>query len=310
MEEELEWAMSQLEKRDRALGDIAGQEEEITGQLEAITASSAQVGRGMQKLKGQLEQIASLSEEGSETAGDVHSALMGANNAVESFEANHAIFLGKVKEQGEKLKGLAEESRKLAGPVGAFNGTGEFLQGECRSMQEIVNQMREFSKEMSVLALNAAIEAGRLGEPGIRFVEAAEGVREFSESYENAAVEMEVRLERALAQLGEMEEHAKELGGKCQELQSSLGRLAMAGMQNMATYETGQLNLREALSGNSIRRADELIQSLGDAALIKEEMEEQMEELAREQEGQKGCIDELESLYKKMREVAREGLEE
>ena len=47
--------------------------------------------------------------------------------------------------------------------------------------------MSEFAGNMSTLSLNAAIEAGRLGDSAMKFVRAADEVREFSEEYEEFA---------------------------------------------------------------------------------------------------------------------------
>ena len=47
----------------------------------------------------------------------------------------------------------------------------------------ISEEMEKYSKNMSVLALNAAIEAGRLGDGGKQFVNAAEDIRIASTQY-------------------------------------------------------------------------------------------------------------------------------
>ena len=59
------------------------------------------------------------------------------------------------------------------------------------------------TKNMTVLALNAAIEAGRLGESGMRFLQAAENVRQLSEEYG-----------RMVSELSSQMKELQEIGGR------------------------------------------------------------------------------------------------
>ena len=78
-------------------------------------------------------------------------------------------------------------------------------------MKEQVAGLDDLGKQMEMHALQAAIEAGRLGEPGRGFVEAAEEVRVLSGQYSWAAAFLTdkmgrilTRLEEAEAQMGQM----------------------------------------------------------------------------------------------------------
>ena len=65
--------------------------------------------------------------------------------------------------------------------------------------------MEEFGKQMGVLSLQAAIEAGRLGEDGRQFVEAAENIRTYTVNYDKVIAQTREQLEQSDERLNELE---------------------------------------------------------------------------------------------------------
>lgn len=74
-----------------------------------------------------------------------------------------------------------------------------------QSCRENLDQMEEFGKQMGVLSLQAAIEAGRLGEDGRQFVEAAEDIRTYAANYDKVIAQTREQLEQSDERLNELE---------------------------------------------------------------------------------------------------------
>lgn len=80
-----------------------------------------------------------------------------------------------------------------------------------QSCRENLDQMEEFGKQMGVLSLQAAIEAGRLGEDGRQFVEAAENIRTYTVNYDKVIAQTREQLEQSDERLNELEKQVHHL---------------------------------------------------------------------------------------------------
>ena len=80
-----------------------------------------------------------------------------------------------------------------------------------QSCRENLDQMEEFGKQMGVLSLQAAIEAGRLGEDGRQFVEAAEDIRTYAANYDKVFAQTREQLEQSDDRLNELEKQVHHL---------------------------------------------------------------------------------------------------
>lgn len=80
-----------------------------------------------------------------------------------------------------------------------------------QSCRENLDQMEEFGKQMGVLSLQAAIEAGRLGEDGRQFVEAAEDIRSYAANYDKVIAQTREQLEQSDDRLNELEKQVHHL---------------------------------------------------------------------------------------------------
>lgn len=114
------------------------------------------------------------------------------------------------KQQGERnqkllqqVEGIAEKQEKLRSeqqqvwretgnpeePIALTKIVSPITMELSHGMEEMRNMLEDvvdLGRQMGVISLNAAVEAGRMGEGGKRFVEAAEEVRELSEKYQQA----------------------------------------------------------------------------------------------------------------------------
>ncbi len=80
-----------------------------------------------------------------------------------------------------------------------------------QSCRENLDQMEEFGKQMGVLSLQAAIEAGRLGEDGRQFVEAAEDIRTYAANYDKVIAHTRELLQQSDDRLNELEKQVHHL---------------------------------------------------------------------------------------------------
>lgn len=310
LEEELAAVRERDARRKKLLSEITEHRDDVSEQFARMTASRAQAKRAMEQMEAQMKSAADLAESSSVAADEVHNAMIEMNNAVGTFEVNHTVFVGQVKDQNEKIKEIVENNKHFTGPVKYLTEAPPTFQEEYSRMLECIGQMREFSKSMGVLALNAAIEAGRMGESGEKFISAAEEIRTFSENYDRGAAELSEQLKQSAKRVEELSEQVHQLSGLIKENNISMGRLMQEGMQHMAAYESGQLKLRELLPDTLIGRADALQQSQKETAGLSEQMLAQAGSVREELSEQKSCADELENIYKGMQQSAGNGLKD
>lgn len=304
LEEALDQARDRNERRRRILWEICGQKENTTEQFTRLTASRAQIIQNIDRVEEELQQIAELSDHSTAAAGDVHSVMIEMNNAVESFDANHSVFVGQVKKQNEKVMEVVESNKHFTTPMKYISETPVFMRDDYHAMQEKVKQMQEYSRNMGVLALNAAIEAGRMGEAGSRFIASAEEIRAFSENYEKAAAELEAQVNASNQRVDALEEQVRHLNLLLKDNNILMGKVMKDGMMNLATYEAGQLELRSALPDTAVGKADALLQSEIEAAKIEEQIRNQVGYIRGELGEEKNCIEELENIYKRIQQSA------
>ena len=118
-----------------------------------------------------------LAEESCRTGKELYSTFVEVHNAVESFEANHSIFIGQVAEQNEKIKEVFEQHKALKEPCAQLEESLYRASKEQDGLGNVTAELEDDAKNMGVLALNAAIEAARMGENGEKFLHAAEEIK-------------------------------------------------------------------------------------------------------------------------------------
>jgi len=79
---------------------------------------------------------------------------------------------------------------------------------ETDKIRAVMENMNQYSSQMSMLSLNAAIEAGRMGDKGRTFVNAAEEVRKLAGQYQEMSVELLSQMERLTDRVNQLETQA------------------------------------------------------------------------------------------------------
>lgn len=162
------------------------QTEQVLGKLSLMWIDAEQrmseMERGQREIERQLKQVDSA----------VNNVSHESNRHLEKSQKllqQAEDIAGKQKNLKEQQKQIQKESgsveaekpislAKIIAPV-----TAELSHG-MEEMRNMLEEVVELGKQMEVLSLNAAVEAGRMGEGGRKFVEAAEEVRGLSDKYQ------------------------------------------------------------------------------------------------------------------------------
>lgn len=305
LEEEVAELREQNRKKENVMKELRSSKTEVEEQFAALTASRVQLEQHVGQMTEEVGRVSELAEKSRAAAGDVHSAMMSVNNAVESFDATHSVFLGQLKNQNEKISEFLEQHRGYGEPVENLTRMQEQMKESEEKTKTVIGEMKEYSQTMGVLALNAAIEAGRMGESALGFIHAAEEVRAFSEKYEASADILEEEFKASQARNAELEKEIEQLKTVFKECTIAMGKLYSGGVQNISAYEAGQIDLREHISGDTLGRADALQQAGEEFLRLQQELNREIRAVQEEMGEQKRSVDEIETIYQDLQQAAR-----
>lgn len=307
LEEELVAARKENERKEKMLSEILERKDTVVEQFARMTASRAQMEKDVTYVKEQVQAIYELASNSERTAGDIHNTMIEAKNGVNTFDANHSVFVKQMRQQGERIVEIVENNKHFTTPMKHITEAEAAYNEERQQLSERAERMIELSKNMSVLSLNAAIEAGRMGDAGSGFIAAAEEIRTFSENYEREARELKEQLAQSEKRATELEEQIHYLNELLKENNISMGKLYKDSSQNLAAYEGGQTDIRGLISEEILGRTDALRQSEQECANTQEHMLLRMDEVWEEIEECKNSADELEALWKELYQSAWQG---
>lgn len=205
----------------------------------------------------------------------------------------YAIQLEQIAEKLKEVSDLEENRKKVAEHQSRMAETGKQTVAQIEELSELCEQtkkveqesrevktqtmeqsfaelekMQETAKNMSTLALNAAIEAGRLGQSGIGFLQAAEEVRKLSEEY----VKMTENLVEQLSEMqkiqgeSDLADSLTKISDKVKETELLTDALKNDVMPQMSDASDVIKEQREAVSqiSSGIRQAEDRYQRVLD----------------------------------------------
>lgn len=159
----------------------------------------------------------------------VSSAVDGVSDkSNQQIEKNQKLLLRaeEIAEKQKKLRAEQKQVQKESGNVEAEKPvslskiivpvTAELSQG-MEEMRNMLEDVVELGKQMEVLSLNAAVEAGRMGEDGRKFVEAAEEVRGLSDKYQQTTATLAQHLQRVGLKWQKSKEEIEEVEGRLKQ---------------------------------------------------------------------------------------------
>ncbi len=250
---------------------------------EAIEEAIEQEKQRKEKTKDIKKQAGRLEKEAERTAGNCR-------RAVARIQGQHEDFLE-----------MIGQSEKFISPLEIVHPAAEEMSREIEEMKKQAGQMSGFGKQMEMLSLNAAIEAGRLGEGGRKFVEAAEEVRGLSGQYCQAAAALDEKMGRLTAMLEDAEEQVAHLTRLLKGQNARMERTAGELGENVAKLEEADV---QGLSVKMRELAGEMEQAfLGQDGLAKP-LEEAAEAAGQVEKGLDAQEEEIGRLQRKAEEAA------
>ncbi|MDR2260930.1 MAG: methyl-accepting chemotaxis protein [Azoarcus sp.] len=148
-----------------ALGDMHN----LSGNIDQLSSSTAQVNRGIEELSAAIGQVARAAE----TAG-----------------ARMDEAAGKVTHGKKVVQGVIDSIRVVESRVHSSLAEVERLTEHSRKIETVVASIGAIAGQTNLLALNAAIEAARAGEVGRGFAVVADEVRKLAEQSASSADEI------------------------------------------------------------------------------------------------------------------------
>ena len=209
---------------------------------------------------------------------------------------------GDIVEKQESLRAAQEQVRSEVGNAAAETPvslakiiapiTAELSNG-MEEMRKMLEDVVEIGRQMGVLSLNAAVEAGRMGESGRKFVEAAEEVREMSDHYQQTtatlAQQMQIVGMKWQKSRGEIEEVEERLKAKnaCTAVGDEMLNLPIADLQ---------IEMEKAFGDESIKeRCEDVSQKVEEARQDFLQQKEKWDGLRQTTEQAKAMVKEIQS---------------
>lgn len=211
--EELQKVKSQLSTCSEIVENLAAQKEMLEETISKLKESEAQMQSELEQVEGNTRTASEYAQQNVETAAELSHRMVECQQELKQTELEYAEISNQLGVQMDGLVELVENNKHFTTPAKYINEIPDILRNQNEAYLEDLEQMAGFGKQMGVLALNAAIEAGRMGENGKQFVQAAEEVRNYATMYESAVNSLQEEVNKSNEKMNEMEEQIHYLVG-------------------------------------------------------------------------------------------------
>ncbi len=223
--------------------------QELKETIREIIEGSVALGASSNTLTEIAESLNSSSTETSKKASNVSAAAeeMSTNNAAiakamddatETLNSVAAAVDEMTATVGEIAKNSAESKSVIDKVVASFEiilTAVEELGGRADDVDEVTNEIRSISEQVSLLALNAKIEAARAGEAGKGFAVVAQEITELAADTSKSTQEADEKLARIKVTAKELISQVSGLSGNVQASDQAMSGIAAAVEQQNAT---------------------------------------------------------------------------
>lgn len=222
--------------------------------------------------------------------------------------AEYSAITELISKQLQSVMNLVEENKHYTSPAKYLTEAPGTLKQSCESYENMLDEMAENGRKMSVMALNAAIEAGRMGESAKQFVAASEEIRQTALSYEKSAQAMKEEVLSSKARIAELEEVIHHMVALTKESNMGAARILKKSQETqklveqstMRDFSEDMILIRDKVVG--MRNIDEEIAKCGERNKLA------LSDVSEEVLNQKNMVVELESDISHLFDTAEEKL--
>lgn len=215
--EELQNVKTQLSACSEIVENLAAQKEALEEAISKLKESESQMQSELEQVEGNMRNASEYAQQNVESAAELSHRMMECQQTIKQAELEYAEISNQLGVQRDNLVELVESNKHFTTPAKYINELPDTLRSQNGAYLEELEQMAGFGKQMGVLVLSAAIEAGRMGENGKQFVQAAEEVRNYASMYESAVSSMMEEVNKSNEKMDEMEEQIHYLVGLLKE---------------------------------------------------------------------------------------------
>ncbi len=226
LEEKLNRTQYQLELAQMQAGSVQNYTQQMLPHFEAQITAQGEMDKELTKVVSQAYETLEETGESMKVLEQLAMELTSMRGQMEDEEQDKRRLQEVAGKQIDQMAVIVEENKNSIEPVTALQETKNALKSYAEAMQMEVSHMMEYAKQMTVSSLNCAIEAGRMGDSGKSFVEAAEDVRLLSSAYERAAASVSRQLNDIEKRIRQMDEQTAALMKSNKDTNLSITRLS------------------------------------------------------------------------------------
>lgn len=226
LEEKLNITQFQLEHVQMQLGGVQNYTQQMLPHFESQIAAQSEMDKELTNVVNQAYETLEETGESMRVLEQLAMELTSMRGQMEDEEQDKRKLQEVAGRQIEQMAAIVEENKNSMEPVTALQEIKIALKNQMESMHVEVDHMLDYAKQMTVSSLNCAIEAGRMGEAGKSFVDAAEDVRMLSSAYERAAQAAGRQLNDMEKRIRQLEEQAAALMKSGKDTNASIARLS------------------------------------------------------------------------------------
>lgn len=209
--EEIENMKEQLEQKEDFFNRVAAIRGMCEANISEISSSRKQTDENLNQIARNVDNVIGQSIESIEMQATLTGDIRQITDNLASTNEEYLKLVERIREDGNSLMKMVDGNKHYTTPskfIKEYPNKTELRLVKC---VDYTAQMSEFRKQMGVLALNAAIEAGRMGDAGKKFVDAAEDIRAYTSGFVGVVSGLEQELDEAKKENEELKSQVSKL---------------------------------------------------------------------------------------------------